>query len=211
MKGQGHYFDREPGTAHQYDTVQESWEGVDFLFRTDRSVFSRRRVDPGTWLLVKTVLDLEGDRPLRLLDLGTGAGVVAIVLARLRPAFQVTGVDINRRAVELAGFNAREAGVSDRLSLLESDGIPADSFYDLILTNPPIRAGKETVYRLFREAGASLAPGGSFFLVIRVKQGAASARTELQNCFGRVETVARAKGYHVIRAWQPKREEAYEG
>jgi 16S rRNA (guanine1207-N2)-methyltransferase len=207
VKGQGHYFDRNPGTDHHYGTAGESWEGVAFLFRTDSGVFSRRRVDPGTWLLVKTVLDQVGEGPLRLLDLGTGAGIAAVVLARLRPAFQVTGVDINRRALALARFNAGEAGVSDRLTLLESDGVPAGQVFDLILTNPPIRAGKATVYRFFREAAASLSPQGHFFLVIRVKQGAASAKAELRKRFERVETLARAKGYHVIKAWHPKKEE----
>lgn len=202
-QGQGHYFDPDPAAPHDYSVIEAEWEEVVFRFRTDSGVFSRHRLDPGTDLLVKTVLEDLPDRQASLLDLGTGIGLMAIALARLRPRLKITASDINRRALELAAGNARRAGVSDRVTLLECDGVPQGRF-DFILTNPPIRAGKETVYRLLRESASSLLPGGCLYLVIRVKQGAASARRELETLFGSVETLARAKGYHVLRSSQVK-------
>lgn len=194
-----HYFDREPDSPHRQGHFEATWEGVAFKFETDSAVFSRHRLDPGTDLLVRTVLIETANRPGRLLDLGTGVGVMAIALARLRPDLEVTASDINRRAIELASKNARAMGVGDRISLVTCDGVPK-GLYDLVVTNPPIRAGKATVYRLFREAASNLAADGSLLAVIRVKQGAASARRELETLFDEVVTLARSKGYHVLRA-----------
>ncbi|MFA5586017.1 MAG: methyltransferase [Saccharofermentanales bacterium] len=196
-----HYFDQDPSTSHAYGQYEIFFGGVNFIFETDRSVFSRQHMDPGSQLLLKTVLKDWEDRPLEVLDLGTGIGVLAVVLARLRPLFQVTASDINERAVRLAAKNAVRAGVKDRVRTLALDGVPPGS-YDLVLTNPPIRAGKETVYGLFGQVAAALAPGGSFYVVIRVKQGADSARRELERLFDGLETMARSKGYHVLRAWK---------
>ncbi|HPX93125.1 MAG TPA: methyltransferase [Bacillota bacterium] len=196
---QSHYFDSDPDTGHDYAMVRASWEQLAFQFQTDSGVFSRHRLDPGTDLLVKTVLGVFPDRPSRVLDLGTGVGVAAIALARLRPRVTVIASDVNRRALQLAAGNIARAGLDKRVTLVECDGVP-DGVYDLILTNPPIRAGKEVVYRLFRESARALSPDGSLYVVIRVKQGAASARRELENYFGKVETLARSKGYHVLRA-----------
>ena len=197
--GHSHYFAPDPGTAHQPFLVEAEWEGLVFQFRTDSGVFSRHRLDPGTDLLVKTVLGELRDRQASLLDLGTGVGVLAIAFAKLRPRLAVTGSEVNRRALELAADNARRASVSGRVRFVEWDGVP-EGIFDLILTNPPIRAGKETVYRIFQEAAESLTPEGSLYLVIRVKQGAASAKRELESHFDQVVTLARSKGYHVLKA-----------
>ncbi len=206
MSHHSHYYDHDPKAGHDFQDILFRMEDHDFLFRTDRAVFSRERVDPGTALLLSSILKEEKDRPVNLLDLGTGVGVMALVLARLRPSFHLTGIDVNRRALDLAAFNARRAGLSSKVSFLESDGIPQGLVFDLIISNPPIRAGKETVYRLFGETARSLSPQGVFYLVIRVKQGAGSAKRELGRYFGQVSTLARAKGYHVIKAQQLIRE-----
>ncbi len=213
-----HYFDQKQNSEHAYRAFEAAWEGTLFRFTSDSGVFSRRQVDDGTHLLVSTVLSCEADAPIQVLDLGTGIGVMAIALAGLRPSFRVLGSDINERAVSLARRNASLNGVRNA-SFLECDGVPVDGAcegepvegsagkgarYDLIILNPPIRAGKETVYRLFREAREHLNEGGRFYIVIRVRQGAASAAKELAGSFDIVETINRGKGYHVIRACVPK-------
>ena len=72
--------------------------------------------------------------------------------------------------------------------------------FDAVLTNPPIRAGKATVYRLLDEAYAALKPGGSLWVVVQNKQGAPSMKRKLQDLFGNVDDVARKAGYRVLRA-----------
>lgn len=197
-----HYFDQKPDSSHAPRLLDAYYEGQLFHLVTDRGVFSRKKIDDGTNLLLSTVLEHEVNRPLRMLDLGTGIGVMAIVLAKLRPSFSVTGSDINERAVVLASKNAHLNGVENAI-FYQADGLSADvtQRYDLIVMNPPIRAGKETVYRLFAEARENLSkPHGRLYIVIRVKQGAASAARELAREFELVETINRGKGYHVIKA-----------
>ncbi len=198
-----HYFSKQPETPHAYGSFSLSCEGKALTFGTDSAVFSRHRVDPGTILLLDTVLLMEDHREASVLDLGTGTGVLAVALAKCRPSFQITGSDINERSVQLATQNAKRNGVTGA-DFVWADGVPEDRGpFDLIVINPPIRAGKKVVYRLFEEAAKNLKNDGAFYTVIRVRQGKASAARELQNHYSVVETVARAKGYHVLRAIRP--------
>ena len=71
--------------------------------------------------------------------------------------------------------------------------------YDLILQNPPIRAGKAVIYRMFADAASCLSESGELWLVIRKQQGAPSAITYLRTLYGDVETVEKKSGFWVIR------------
>ena len=85
--------------------------------------------------------------------------------------------------------------------IILSDGLEnVSGDFDLIALNPPIRAGKNTVYRLYREAAAHMTADGVLYIVIRVKQGAKSTQTELENLFEQVELLERSKGYQIGRA-----------
>ena len=189
-----HYFTSNPQSAHDERAIQVELAGVRADFCTDAGVFSRDGLDFGSRLLIETVHPLLHGR---VLDMGCGWGAIGVLLARLCPDAQITMADINERAVALAARNARQNGVS--AETLVSDGYeniaPA---FDAIVTNPPIRAGKQTVYRILDGAKTRLAPGGRLFLVIRKEQGAPSAQTHLQGVYSRVELLARKKGYWIL-------------
>ena len=189
-----HYFTSNPQSAHDERAIQVELAGVRADFCTDAGVFSRDGLDFGSRLLIETVYPLLHGR---VLDMGCGWGAIGVLLARLCPDARITMADINERAVALAARNARQNGVS--AETLVSDGYEniAPSF-DAIVTNPPIRAGKQTVYRILDEAKTRLAPGGRLFLVIRKEQGAPSAQTHLQGVYSRVELLARKKGYWIL-------------
>ena len=72
--------------------------------------------------------------------------------------------------------------------------------FDVILTNPPIRAGKDIVHQIFEEGENLLRPGGSMWVVIQKKQGAPSAFAKLESLFADVEEVTKDKGYRIFRA-----------
>lgn len=189
-----HYFTSNPQSAHDERAIQVELAGVRADFCTDAGVFSRDGLDFGSRLLIETVHPLLHGR---VLDMGCGWGAIGVLLAKLCPGVQITMADINERAVALAARNARQNGVI--AETLVSDGYeniaPA---FDAIVTNPPIRAGKQTVYRILDGAKTRLAPGGRLFLVIRKEQGAPSAQTHLQGVYGRVELLARKKGYWIL-------------
>lgn len=193
-----HYYSRRPTAGHDRKTVRAVLRGMPFVFVTDAGVFSRDGVDFGTRLLIEHVALPED---ARLLDMGCGWGAIGIALSRLVPKGSVTMADVNERAVSLARENARLNG-AEGIEIVQSDlfaGLAGRTFTHIV-TNPPIRAGKETVYRLFEQAADHLEEGGELWLVIRKQQGAPSARKKLESLFSVVREAAKAKGYSVFCA-----------
>jgi 16S rRNA (guanine1207-N2)-methyltransferase len=192
-----HYYTRTPGVKHDRQKHDAVLRGMRLQFVTDAGVFSKTGVDYGSRVLVEA-LDLPPNA--RVLDVGCGYGPIGIAAAKLVPNGHVTMIDINERAVELAAENAEINRVTN-VSVLQSDLFERvrDRQFDAILTNPPIRAGKAVVHRIFEEGFALLAPGGSMWVVIQKKQGAPSAADKLEEVFGNVEEVTKDKGYRILK------------
>jgi release factor glutamine methyltransferase len=99
---------------------------------------------PETEHLVEAVLGrLPADQPMRILDVGTGTGAIALALAAHLPRAQVTAVDLSAEALEVARENAAAHGLEFRVHFLLSDllaGLPAidqTAAFDAIVSNPP--------------------------------------------------------------------------
>ncbi len=190
-----HYFSEEPQTPHAIKYLNYTYKGWEIKFKTDSGVFSKGRVDPGSKLLLDTVLvPSQG----KLLDLGSGYGVIGICLAKANPNLSVYMVDINKRAVELAAHNIVINNLAN-CQVSWGDGLEGTQrLYDVIVTNPPIRAGKKTVYRFFAESKSVLASKGAFYTVIQKKQGGNSAINKLREIYGNCEKVNRSGGYWIL-------------
>lgn len=196
-----HYYSSQPDTAHDLREIHAQLRGRTFRFLTDAGVFSKKGVDFGSRLLIETVeLPDTGE----IADVGCGYGPIGIAAVAASPGSRAVLLDVNARAVSLARKNAEINGVADRVTALISDGFEAvgDHCFDTVLTNPPIRAGKQVVYRLFAEAKDHLKQEGTLWIVIRKKQGAASAREELNRLFSSVDVAVQKKGYWILRARQ---------
>ena len=190
-----HYFTDNSEMHHNRKEITFRFLGISYTFVTDAGVFSRDSVDFGTTLLIRTACEtgLSGNE---ILDLGCGYGPVGIILQKAL-GVNVLALDINPRAIQLTEENAIRNQCSVRVGT--GDGISVDERFTDILTNPPIRAGKEVIYRLFHEAYEHLVPEGCLWVVIRKKQGADSALKELDSIFSDTEILARKKGYVIIR------------
>jgi len=176
--------------------MEITFRGYTLRFDTDAGVFSRGRLDPGTELLLSA---LPGDFDGRALDLGCGWGAIGAFMARMWPRAEIILTDINERATELARANIEKNRL--RADVLRGDGLShIDGQFDLIAINPPIRAGKAVMYRLFDECIGKLRDGGTLYVVIRKRQGADSAKRFLADRMAKVETVVRGGGFHVLRA-----------
>ena len=138
-----------------------------------------------------------------VLDMGCGYGAIGVAVGARWPGLEVTMADVNRRALELARENARKNRVE--AEIMESDGYAAlaGRRFAAILQNPPIRAGKPVIYRMFADGARSLLPGGGMWLVIRKQQGAPSAMSYLETLFSDVTAVEKKSGYWVIRCTGP--------
>ena len=110
-------------------------------------------------------------------------------------------VDVNTRAIQLAEKNAAANGIQN-VRIYESDGLSAvdTANFAAIITNPPIRAGKETIFRFYDESYEKLVSKGELWVVIQKKQGAPSTFSYLEEIFGQVEVVDKDKGYWIIKA-----------
>lgn len=154
-------------------------------------------MDHGTQVLLET---LEGeDIHGKVLDLGCGYGPVGVVIKTLFPKTEMTSCDVNPRAVELTALNAKKNHVS--LETVVSDGFEKiQANYDIVITNPPIRAGKKVIYKMFDDAYLHLETGGTLYVVIRKAQGAESAIKKLKDTFGNCEMIQRKSGYWVLKS-----------
>lgn len=194
-----HYYSKNPQTKSNPREWTDVLRGEKFRFQTDTGVFSKSEVDFGSRLLIETFEQAEIDGPV--LDVGCGYGPIGMAIAKAFPHKQVHMVDVNTRAIELAKTNVEKNDISN-VQIYESDGLGAVETVDFsaILTNPPIRAGKETIFRFYEEAAEKLADGGSLWVVIQKKQGAPSTQVKLEELFGEVRVVDKKKGYFIFEA-----------
>lgn len=193
-----HYYSSKPVTAHDRKTWEATLRGKTYRFVSDAGVFSKQGIDFGSRVLIE-VMEIPEDA--QVLDVGCGYGPMGLTAAGLAAKGQVTLIDVNERAVELARENAANNGIAN-VTVIQSDLYKelGDQKFDVILTNPPIRAGKMTVHAIFEGAAERLNKGGSLWVVIQKKQGAPSAKEKLETLFGDVEEVTKEKGYRIFRA-----------
>lgn len=197
---EGHYFADRPQTASKQHVIEARIGEMRLAFVVDRQVFSGRRLDPGTLLLLESIGDVAG---AAVLDMGCGWGAIGLTCLKMGAGSAVM-VDMNSRALACAGETARMWGITP--DLRQGDGFQAvgsGERYDLVVTNPPVRAGKGVYYPWVADAAAHVAPGGRFVAVIRVKQGADSFEDEMKAHFGQVRRLARQGGYRVLEASDP--------
>lgn len=194
-----HYFSEKPQSKSEPTTWDYQLRGTVYTFTSDIGVFSKDQVDFGTQLLIESFREpvIQGD----ILDMGCGYGPIGISLASNFPDRKIVMADVNERAVALTKKNALKNQV-DNIVVIESDLFSRlnDASFAAILTNPPIRAGKQTVHRIFEESKKTLLPQGELWVVIQKKQGAPSAKKKLTSLFKTVDIVAHRKGYYIFRA-----------
>ena len=168
-----------------------------FIFKSDNGVFSKEKLDFGTRLLLEALpmKEMSGD----VLDLGCGYGVVSIILSKFVDC-NIDAVDVNKRALHLFEMNIKLNKVSN-INIFESNVYEnVSKKYDYIITNPPIRAGKEVVYKMLRGAKEHLKDGGSLYFVMRKDHGAKTAIKDISDIYN-CEIITKEKGFFVIKCF----------
>lgn len=193
------YYTADPSSESKPVPCAFPYRGHGMNFMTDAGVFSKGELDQGTRLLLDALPALSGD----VLDLGCGWGAIGVSVARANPGCRVVMADVNRRALQLSRDNLERNHTT--AEVIESDGMAQvlDRTFDAVITNPPIRAGKQVIYKMFADAAAHLNQGGALYLVIRKQQGAESCVKYLKTLFGQVEKLDKSGGFWVLKASEP--------
>ncbi|HFH9838014.1 TPA: class I SAM-dependent methyltransferase [Streptococcus suis] len=191
------YYEKNPSIAHDIHELHVRLLDTPMSFLTDAGVFSKKMVDYGSQVLLNA-LELENSEGKSLLDVGCGYGPLGLTLAKVH-GLDVTMVDINSRALELAEKNASKNGVT--ASIFQSDIYEAvEGQFDYVISNPPIRAGKAVVHQVIAGAKEHLNAGGRLTIVIQKKQGAPSAKKRMEEVFGNCQIIKKDKGYYILES-----------
>ena len=167
-------------------------------FISDIGVFSKERVDYGSRALLNC-MEIQTTQK-SLLDVGCGYGTLGISLKKEYPWLYVEMVDINERAVHLANKSCQYNDVQDIKAYLSFAYENVVGTFDIIVSNPPIRAGKKVVFEILEKAYDYLNENGELIVVIQKKQGAPSAQKKMNEVFGNCEIIKRDKGYFILKS-----------
>lgn len=187
-----YYFDNEQTSPSKEKNIKVYINNQHFSFITDNDVFSKKGLDFGTRTLLES-LDLSKING-KVLDFGCGYGPIGIFLAHNN--IDVDMLDINKRALTLAKKNASINNV--KVNIFESNLYEnVKTKYDYIITNPPIRVGKETLLSILFGAQDYLIDGGHLIFVIHKDQGAKSLAKKMEEKYI-VSIINKNKGFYVI-------------
>jgi release factor glutamine methyltransferase len=207
----------------QYLTGTQEFFGL--LFEVSPDVLIPR---PETEHLVEAVLErFNREANLRIVDVGTGSGAIAVAIAHALPRSRVTAVDLYLSALEIARRNAERHGVIDRVILLQSDLLAAAGSmeFDVVVSNPPYIAdgevlevqvanyeppsalyagptGLEIYQRLIPQAHTVLKPRG--WIIMEIGHGQEAALRALLEAWSEVSFVPDLQGIpRIVQAQKP--------
>lgn len=188
-----HYFTNNLNNPSNRKEISFRFFDVFYTFTVDNGVFSKDHIDPGSLVLLSESVKYELNHKT-ICDLGCGYGVIGIVIKKMFPQATVFGFDVNPRAVQLAQLNAQK----NQVEVCFEENNKLEQACDVVIFNPPIRAGKEVIYDLFAQIHNQLNIGGYAMMVMRKSHGVQSAIKFCKTMFSQVEIVKRDKGHYVF-------------
>lgn len=188
------YFDNDKNIKSERKLINFSFNDKNFSLYTDNGVFSKDKLDYGTRILLENIdiNNLKG----RVLDLGCGIGVVGIILGTLNKNISIDMVDINERAIILTKDNVKFNNINNNVFVSDVYS-NINGKYNFIITNPPIRAGKEVVRKFLLGGYDYLTDDGILYFVMRKDHGVKSMIKELENIY-EVDIVNKEKGFYIV-------------
>ncbi len=192
-----HYYTEIPSSDIKIFIINPIIRNHTYQFKTCSGVFSYKKVDKGTQLLLKYMRIPA--TATNVLDMGTGYGIIGIVVAAENPQINVIMIDINQRAVWIARENLKLNKISNAKVFWGDFYSPIKKYtFDVILTNPPLALGHKKIIQFLSETPTYLNPNGYLYLVVRTKQGAKKISKVMNNIFKNVKLLGIQGGYRLF-------------
>lgn len=190
-----HYYDEEQTSAFEPFLLNIKLKDLAFTVYSASGVFSLRRLDKGTEVLLQYC---ELPDTGRVLDLGCGYGVVACAVKMRKPECEVLASDVNERSLKLTRMNAKHLNLD--IKVMKSNLFDNIETVDVVLVNPPYVAGRKLIFKLIEQAQTKLSPDGNLQLVARHQKGGKMLEAKMQEIFGNVETIGKKAGFRVYKS-----------
>lgn len=189
------YFDNDKSIKSNKKLISFNFNNKKYNVYTDNGVFSKDRFDYGTRVLLDSINinELSGN----VLDLGCGIGVVGVILGTMNKNINIDMIDVNERAISLSKENIYLNNVTCNVFISDVYS-NVDKKYDYIITNPPIRAGKEVIRRFLLGGYDYLTDNGVLYFVMRKEHGVKSMIRELENKYI-VSVINKDKGFYAVK------------
>ncbi len=194
----GQYFNNDPNLVSNERKITYTFLGENISLISDNGVFSKNRVDFGTNVLLNSLEDLSNITSV--LDVGCGIGTIGIAIGKKYKHLHVDMIDVNERAISLTNKNINNNKISNAKVYLSNLYTNVNNKYDMIISNPPIRAGKKIVHGVVEEGYNYLNSNGFIYIVIQKKQGAESMKKKMEEVFNNVEVINKENGYYILKA-----------
>lgn len=189
------YFENDLNLVSDIKQIKYTYKNKDIYYYVDCGVFSKERVDFGSNVLINALPDLSNYS--NILDVGCGYGTIGLAVAKAYPLLSIDMIDVNERAISLTKMNIDYNKVKNTNVFLSNLYLNVNKKYDCIISNPPIRAGKQIVHGVITEGYNYLNNNGFIIVVIQKKQGAPSMEKKMLEVFGIVKILEKKNGYIV--------------
>lgn len=188
------YFTNDENLKSEYRNIIYKYKDYVFNFTGDLGVFSKDRVDYASKLLVENYFKV-GRKNVNVLDVGCGYGFIGITISKIMNS-KVDMIDVNKRAVHLSNLNIKNMNVN-AISFISDIYSNIDKKYDVIISNPPIRAGKKVYMNIINNAANHLNDDGEFYFVMNKDHGAKNVIEKIKNVYD-INVLDKNKGFFVI-------------
>ena len=196
-----HYFINKEHKESDYFKFEAKFLDKNYIFNSCSDIFSKNELDYGSLVLVKTILKHFPDFEGNVLDMCAGYGTIGILLSKNLPNTKFSLAEINKTGIELSKKNAKENKCLNIENIVESNLFEnITQKFDMIVSNPPIKVGKQILFKFATDSYEFLNNGGNLVLVIKKNLGADSLKKHLISIYGNCEILNRDKGYYILKS-----------